>query len=76
MSLMSRMFHSTEKQKQRSMSINELEETAMSMRFIDPMRRGGGGGVSYNGAEATPNLLSTHFLYSLRVWFKPIVGQS
>ena len=35
------------------------------------------------GAEATLNLLSTHFLYSLRVdlgnymsWFKPIVGQS
>lgn len=56
----------------------DTEINAKRKRFIDPAHWG-----SAMRAEATLNLLSTHFLYSLRVdlgnymsWFKPIVGQS
>jgi hypothetical protein len=55
----------------------ETEIDARSKRFIDPACQG----CPAIGAEVTLNLLSTHFLYSLRVdlgndrsWFKPIVG--
>jgi hypothetical protein len=49
---------------------------AISKRFIDPTCKG----HLTIRAEATPNLLSTHLLYSLRVgldsnmsWFKPML---
>ena len=58
---------------------HRVDIDAISMMFIDLMCRG----HPAIRVEATPNLLDTHFLYSMWVdldnnmsWFKPIVGLS